>query len=151
MKDLMIVLYVDDAGIVAPMVELIDAFVDGLKAKGFELMKEGSFSEFLGIKFEEDTLAGSITMTQMGLIKKIIATTKMENCNPNWVPAAKEALGIDPEGEPMEEDWSYPSIIEMLLYLSTNTRPDIAFAVSQVARFNHNPKKSHATAIKMII
>jgi hypothetical protein len=74
MKDLMIVLYVDDAGIAAPTVELIDAFVDGLKAKGFELTKEGSFSEFLGIKFEEDTLAGSITMTQTGLIKKIIAT-----------------------------------------------------------------------------
>jgi hypothetical protein len=151
MKDLMIVLYVDDAGIAAPMVGLIDAFVDGLKAKGFELTKEGSFSEFLGIKFEEDTLAGSITMTQTGLIKKIIATAKMENCNPNWVPAAKEALGIDPEGKPMEEDWSYPSIIGMLLYLSTNMRPDIAFAISQVARFNHNPKKSHATAIKMII
>jgi hypothetical protein len=147
MKDLMIVLYVDDAGIAVPTVELIDAFVDGLKAKGFKLTKEGSFSEFLGIKFEEDTLAGSITMTQMGLIKMIIATTKIENCNPNWVPAAKEALGIDPEGKPMEEDWSYPSIVGMLLYLSTNMRPDIAFAISQVARFNHNPKKLHATAI----
>jgi hypothetical protein len=111
MKDLMIVLNVDDAGIAVPTVELIDAFVDGLKAKGFKLTKEGSFSEFLGIKFEEDTLAGSITMSQMGLIKKIIATTKMETCNPNWVPAAKEALGIDPEGKPMEEDWSYPSIV----------------------------------------
>jgi hypothetical protein len=68
-KDLMIVHYVDDTGIVVPMVELINAFVDGLKAKGFELTKEGSFSEFLGIKFEKDTLAGSITMTETGLIK----------------------------------------------------------------------------------
>jgi hypothetical protein len=150
-KELMIVLYVDDAGIMVPTIELIDEFINGLKAKGFELMKEGSFSAFLGIKFEEDTAAGSITMTQTGLIKKIITTTKMENCNPNWVPAAKEALGIDPEGKPMEEDWSYPSVVGMLLYLSTNTRPDIAFAISQVARFNHNPKKSHATTIKMIV
>jgi len=47
--------------------------------------------------------------------------------------------------------WNYPSVIGMLLYLSTNTRPDIAFAVSQVARFTHNPKLSHGTAIKMII
>jgi hypothetical protein len=37
MKDLMIVLYVDDAGIVVPMIELINAFIDRLKAKGFEL------------------------------------------------------------------------------------------------------------------
>jgi hypothetical protein len=124
MKDLMTVLYVDDAGIVVPTIEMIGEFIDGLKAKGFELTKEGRLSDFLGIKFEEDTLAGSITMTQMGLIKKIIAITKMENCSPNWVPATKEALGIDPEGKPMEENWSYPSIIGMLLYLSTNTRPE---------------------------
>jgi hypothetical protein len=39
----------------------------------------------------------------------------------------------------------------MLLYLSTNSRPDIALAVSQVTRFSSNPKKSHVTAIKMII
>jgi hypothetical protein len=51
----------------------------------------------------------------------------------------------------MEEAWGYPSIVGMLLYLSTNTRPDITFAVSQVARFNSNPKKSHAQAIKTII
>ncbi|KAI2494002.1 hypothetical protein MHU86_20533 [Fragilaria crotonensis] len=39
----------------------------------------------------------------------------------------------------------------MLLYLSTNTRPDIAFAVSQVARFCHNPKRSHASAVKTLV
>ena len=39
----------------------------------------------------------------------------------------------------------------MLLYLATNTRPDIAFAVSQVARFSHSPKQSHATAVKTIV
>jgi hypothetical protein len=91
-KDFTIVLYVDDSGIVGPMIELINEFTNGLKAKGFKLTKEGSFSEFLGIKFEEDSLSGSITMTQTGLIKKIIRTTKIENCNPNWAPATKEAL-----------------------------------------------------------
>ena len=45
-----------------------------------------------------------------------------------------------------------PSIVGMLLYLSTNTRRiDISFAVSQVTRFNHSPKKSHATAVKTIV
>jgi hypothetical protein len=137
---------------VVPTIELINKFINGLKAKGFELMKEGSFSEFLGIKFEEDTAAGSITMTQTGLIsKKIIVTTKMENWNPKWVPATNEALGVDPESKPMEEDWSYLSIVGMLLYILTDTRPDNAYAVSQVACFNHKPKESHDTAIKMII
>ena len=51
----------------------------------------------------------------------------------------------------MKEPWSYPSIVEMLLYLCSNTRPDICFAMSQVARFTHSPKQSHAIAVKRIV
>jgi hypothetical protein len=39
----------------------------------------------------------------------------------------------------------------MLLYLSGNSRPDIAFAVHQVARFTHDPRGSHAKAVKRIV
>jgi len=35
--------------------------------------------------------------------------------------------------------------------LSSNTRPDIQFAVHQVARFSHDPKHSHGQAIKRIV
>jgi hypothetical protein len=35
--------------------------------------------------------------------------------------------------------------------LSTNTRPDISFAVSQVGRFSSPPKQSHAKAVKTIV
>ncbi len=150
-RDLLVILYVDNASIAAPNEGLIDEFVEGLKKKGFDLTREGSFSEFLGIKFEEDTKAGTITLTQQGLIKMIIAATGLEDCNPNWTPAEQTALGKYPEGPPIHEDWSYPSIVGMLLYLSMNTRLDICFAVSQVARFNHNPKQSHAQAVKMIV
>ncbi len=38
----------------------------------------------------------------------------------------------------------------MLLYLSSNSRPDIQFAVHQCARFTHSPRASHAQAIKQI-
>ncbi|KAI2500827.1 hypothetical protein MHU86_13613 [Fragilaria crotonensis] len=34
---------------------------------------------------------------------------------------------------------------------ATGMKMNIAFAVSQVARFSHNPKKSHASAIKTIV
>jgi hypothetical protein len=38
----------------------------------------------------------------------------------------------------------------MMMYLSSNSRPDIAFAVHQAARFTHCPRKSHETALKRI-
>ena len=146
----LIVLYVNDAGLAVKNLEHIDELLTNLRKKGFEMTRESSFSEFLGIKFTEDD-TGAFTLTQLGPINKIIDATGMENCNPNWVPAACETLGINPDGKPMNKEWSYPSIVGMLLYLSTNTRPNISFAVSQVARFNHNPKMSHAAAVKTIV
>jgi len=59
-KDLLVIVYVDDVGVAAPEDALLDKFVEDLKTKGFELTREGSFSEFLGIKFEEDKAAGTL-------------------------------------------------------------------------------------------
>jgi hypothetical protein len=150
-EDMMLVIYVDDVGIAAKNKRDVDSLVQRLMDQGFKLTREGTFSEFLGIKFEKNSEDNSINMTQKGLIKKIIATAGMNDCNHNWTPASTTPLGIDPDGEPMNEEWSYRSIVGMLLYLTTNTRPDCSFAVSQVGRFCHNPKKSHATAIKTIV
>ena len=38
----------------------------------------------------------------------------------------------------------------MMFYLASNTRQDISFSVNQCARFTHNTKASHETAVKMI-
>ena len=97
-----------------------------------------------------------MTLTQKGLVQKITEATGMSNhCNLNWTPAFQRTLGINPaEVEAMNKEWSYPSIVGMLLYLSIYTScPNISFAVSQVARgINHSrPKCSRASAIKTIV
>ena len=148
-RDCFIICFVDDCGISVKNEKDADKLIEDLEKLGFSLTKESSFEEFLGIQYE--TLPnGDVELTQQGLITKILQATGLENCNPNKIPA-KALLGKDPDGEAMSEQWSYPSVIGMLLYLSTNTRPDITFAVSQAARFTHNPKNSHATAIKTIV
>jgi hypothetical protein len=130
--------------------EVIDTFVAKLRARGLELTKDGSFTEFLGVKFH-DLGGGKLETTQKGLIQKVLETAGMTECNPNGTPTALVSLGADKTGEPISEMWNYRTIVGMLLYLSGNTRPDIAYAVSQVARFSTNPTKLHATAVKMIL
>ena len=149
-KDLIVICYVDDLGIQAPKKVIVYELISQLHKRGFDLTFEGSFLEYLGIQYTKISEDG-IKMNQEGLIKKILYATGMNDCNSNRTPTTKEALGMDKEGEPMEDVWNYRSIIGMLLYLSTNTRPDIAYAVSQVSRFSHNSKKSHASAVKTII
>jgi hypothetical protein len=90
-------------------------------------------------------------MVQGGLIDKILETTQLTKCNPNHVPCTVLALGSDLDGEPMSKTWSRLSIVRMLLYLCTNTCPDISFAVSLVALFTSNHKQSHAKIIITIV
>lgn len=92
-----------------------------------------------------------IKLLQTGLINKVIKAVGMEDCNGKTTPANDYPLVTDGNGEKMVEPWNYASIIGMLLYLASNSRPDIKLSVHQCARFTHNPKQSHANDIKRII
>jgi Reverse transcriptase (RNA-dependent DNA polymerase) len=148
-KEVYLVVYVDDVIIASCSEAAIDRLIESLKVDS-QLTDEGELSSFLGIQVTKDVPNKSYILTQTGLTDRIIATLGLADANPNWVPAPPDAVGSDPDGPPMKETWEYRSVIGMLLYLSTNTRPDIAFAVHQCARHSHAPKQSHAQAVKMI-
>ena len=149
--DMIAILYVDDLGLAFPSESVLEDFLTELKRLGFEFTREGTFSEFLGIDFAYDKEGKSVTMTQAGLIGKILATAGMTDCKEIKMPTTQLPLGNDDDGERMVEKWNYASVVGMLLYLSTHTRPDISFAVSQIARFTKNPKQSHARAVKYLL
>ena len=145
----MCVTYVDDCIWVSLDEKALDALIENVGKKMELKVESKDISAFLGIQF---TRKGKmIELKQLGLIDKVIAATGMEDCNPISTPAEPTTLGKDVDGEPMQENWSYPSVVGMLLYLSSNSRPDICFAVHQAARFTHDPKQSHAKAVKRII
>ena len=92
----------------------------------------------------------NVELLQKGLIDKVLKMLQMEDCDAKRTPASSIPLGTDAEGAPFVEDWSYASVIGMLLYLSSNSHPDIQFAVHSATRFTHTPKHSHAQAVKRI-
>ena len=82
----------NDCGIASPDMSKIDAFLDQLKSKGFELTKECDFSAYLGMKFQRNLKNNTISMTQPGLIKKVIEPTGMELCSANYTPTSQTHL-----------------------------------------------------------
>ena len=53
-------------------------------------------------------------------------------------------------GDERNKTWNYQSIIGMMMFLASSTRPDILFAVHQCAKFNSCPKRVHEEAVKRI-
>ena len=74
----------------------------------------------------------------------------MHDCNQKHTPAATMSFGTDADGDTFCEDKDYASVVGMLMYLSSNSRPDIQLTVHQFARFSHSPRKSHGEAVLRI-
>ena len=147
----MVLNYCDDQIWLSPDNSLIEEHVSKLKALGYDLTiePEGDMFGFLGIEFRQ--IGKTIELTQKGLIEKVINYTGLKDSKPQPTPANTAPLGTNKNDAPFDEEWSYPAAVGMLLYIASNTRPDIQFAVHQVARFTHSPKRAHGSAVKRII
>ena len=83
---MIIIVYVDDMGVAAINNTLIDELITFLRSRGLDLQREGTFQDYLGIRFSA-LPNGSVHMTQMGLIKKIITTLNHQKMLPQQNPA----------------------------------------------------------------
>ncbi len=148
--------YVDDCIFFGKDKDKIDEIIKKLKTR-FDLTVEDAKSTgdedvfaYLGVEIKYNSQNGEMTLLQTGLIDKVLQTTGMTECNAKQTPANLQPLGSDPNGPSCKEDWDYASVIGMMMYLSSNSRPDIQYAVHQCARFTHFPKASHEQAILQI-
>ena len=156
-KDVIVLTYIDDCIYLARSGKKIDDVIESMRnpteedgSKKFLLNIEDDYAGFLGISINK-TESG-IELLQTGLIDRILQALSLDNdqITIRTEPASTTPLGKEITGAPRREDWSYSSIIGMMLYLASNSRPDIAFAVHQCARFNHCPRLKHEQAVKRI-
>ena len=122
--------------------------INQLYKSSFDLTFEDSLSKHLIIQYTNIN-KNEILITQEGLIRKI--TTTMNDINKSGTLTTKEAPGSNRDREPIEVPCNYRPITGMILYLSTNTRPDIMYAASQVTRYSHSLKTLHRTEVTRIV
>ena len=134
-KTVICVVYVDDCICWARSQSKIDYVMKSFKEDGtsnnWERSKGESVSDVLGIGIKTSDDSG-FQFCQTGLIRKVLEATGMENCN--GLPTSTKVevpLGTDVNVSEAKRDWpnSYASVIGMILYLESNTRPDISFDV----------------------
>jgi hypothetical protein len=139
-KDVICLCYVDDCLFFSRKKEAINNVIQDLQSPNptrFMLQEEDDVAGFLGILIERKQ-DGTIELKQTGLIDRIIKIMGLEDAAEKCTPALPKPLGKDENGQQCSESWSYSSVVGMMMYLSSNSRPDIAFAVHQCARFTHS-------------
>ena len=116
------------------------------------IREEGSAEGFLGVNISSHDNSGAFQLTQTSLIKRVIDALGLHAnfTSAKDTPADACPFPKDANGTPADPTVNYASIVGMLLYLSGHTRPDIAFAVHQCARYTFRPTARHVTALKRI-
>ncbi len=148
----MCICYVDDLIFWALDESDINKLADQLISTGVALEQESDAAGFLGVRMEIDQATGLMELKQTGLIDRVIETLGLDigTTSGKFTPAEAKPLVKDVAGDPALGDFSYSSVVGMLLYLAGHTRPDIAYAVNCCARYMFCPRRSHELALKRI-
>ena len=159
--NLILLIYVDDVICFCPEDKPIDDFIASMQKKepqSFVLEDQGNLQDYLGIEIKEEMESGpngdtrAIHITQPHLIAKILSTCGLDQdaVASRTVPAAP-SVRLNKEGNPAQDPpFNYRSALGQLNYLAATSRPEIAFAVHQCARFCGDPREVHYKAVKRI-
>ena len=107
---------------------------------------------FRDMKVEQSKESGSIQIRQPVYTKNLFKRLEMQGSKATHTPVevSSKLQPATNKDDPVYQT-EYRSAIEGLTYLAVSTRPDIAFAVNNLACFNLDPQKEHWTALKQIL
>jgi hypothetical protein len=116
--------------------------------KEFDIKELGRLKYFLGIEVAHSKQG--IFISQHKYVYDLLQETGMLGCKPVDTPIEFNHGLCDASDNPTIDVSAYQRLVGKLIYL-VHTRPDIAFAVSVVSRFMHNPKEMHLKAVHRIL
>ena len=121
-------------------------------SKQFKMKDMGELHHFLEVKVIQKPETGQLWIGQSAYVKGILEKFGMDNSKPISTPVHVSAKLVKARDDDEKiNQTQYQSAVGSLLFFSTRTRPDIAYAVSNVARFCAEPTKEPWTAVKRIL
>ena len=146
---LIVAVYVDDIVVAGSSEASMQTFIDKIGTR-FKIKDMGNLHHFLGVRIEQ-IRAGEIWIGQPTYTLAILKKFGMEDSKSAATPveAGRKLVKVSADCELVNIEM-YQSAVGSLLYLSTKTRPDIAYAVGKVARFCSKPSVQHWKAVKRI-
>ena len=155
-KTCFLVLYVDDILLATNGKGMMHG-VKQFLSKNFDMKDMGEESYVFGIKIHRDRSHGILGLSQETYINKVLERFRMKNFSPSVAPIMKgDKLSLnqcpknDLENESMK-NIPCASIVGSLMYAYFCTRPDIAYAVGVLGRYQSNIGMDNWRDIKKVM
>ncbi len=145
--------FVDDITLASSSKEALDKFVEEI-GKHFKLRDLGETNLLLGIEITRDRKNRKLYLSQSQYVVNKLQEYGLADCKPVGTPMlpglklSSEQCPKTPEEILEMLNIPYISAVGSLMYLAIMTRPDIAYIVCLLARFNSNPGMAHWKAVK---
>jgi hypothetical protein len=138
------VLYVDDILIACDQLNSVGAAVKQQLKERYKMKDLGRVRRFLGIEVDEN-----FNISQTSYIEAILRRFRMENAKSATSPMDPNVRLDNPRCDDKEAPKTlYLSMVGSLMYAALGTRPDLAFCVTSLSRYNSRPLAMHLTAAK---
>jgi hypothetical protein len=118
--------------------------------KAYGIKDQGLLKEYLGIEVEQTATHIKVGQSKYAreILEKFGYSEAHAVCNPMEVNARLAPTGKDEE---VNSEFPYREAVGMLMHLTTSTRPDLAFALSQLSRFVARPSAKHVGTLKRVL
>ncbi|OWZ24413.1 polyprotein [Phytophthora megakarya] len=148
-----ICLYVDDMIIAAKTSEEIQEVKAALKS-AFKMKELGEANFILGMEIDHDHSAKALMIKQARYMDDVVTRSNQQDAKMVVNPCeAGMKLTQSPKTDTeisLMQAKSYRALIGCLLYITTCTRPDVAYIVTQLSRFLENPPTAWKAAIRVL-
>lgn len=142
-----IIIHVDDLLIAGSELKIIQFIVKQIQRE-FEIKDLGEVKQFLGIDIIKEE-NGNYLIGQSMYIDKVVEAAGQRDAKVSSIPID---VGYDKlqNDDKLNDNSEYRKLIGMLLYISTNTRPDIAASVSILSQKVSCPTKLDLNEVKRV-
>ncbi|RVW92416.1 Retrovirus-related Pol polyprotein from transposon RE1 [Vitis vinifera] len=142
-----LIVYVDDMVVTGNDPEERKALQNYL-SREFEMKDLGPLKYFLGIEVSRSS--EGIFLSKKKYALDLLQETGMSGCQPVNTPIEKGLkLCVEPN-QVSTDKGRYQRLVGRLMYLA-HTRPDLAYALSVVSQYMHNPREQHMNAVMRIL
>ncbi|CAI7859906.1 unnamed protein product [Closterium sp. NIES-53] len=114
----------------------------------------GELTSYLGLQITRDRAQRTITLTQSHMVQQVLQRFGFTYSSPQSTPLPTgHSLSAPPSDESVEPSGPYPELVGCLMYLTTCTRPDLAYPLSLLAHYvaPDRHRKVHSDATKRVL